>query len=194
MATAIDDGRNLHAGILPAHIQSPDALRTVHLVPRDRSQVDVLLDHIHRNFADRLSRIGVENHAPLVTQLADFSDWLQHANLVIRIHNRDQDGLVIHGALQVVQIDQAVFLHRHVGHAIAIFFQALAGVEHGLVLGDRSDDVVALLAIHFSHAFDGEVVTLGGARGEDNFFRGRAHQFGDPLARRLHALFGCPSE
>ena len=107
---------------------------------------------------------------------------------------RDQDRLVVHGALQVVEIDQAVLLHRHVGDAVAVLLQALAGVEHGLVLGDRGDDVVALLAVHLGDALDGEVVALGGAGGEDDFFGGRADQLGDALARGLHALFGGPAE
>ena len=107
---------------------------------------------------------------------------------------RDQDGLVVHGALQVVEIDQAVFLHRQVGDAIAVFFEALAGIEHGFVLGDRGDDVVAFLAVHLGHAFDGEVVALGRAGGEDDFFGGGADQLGDALARRLHAFFAGPAE
>ena len=107
---------------------------------------------------------------------------------------RDQDGLVIHGALEIFEIDQAVLLHRHVGHAVAIFLQALAGIEHGFVLGDRGDDVIALFAVHLGDALDGEVVALGGAGGEDDFFRGRADQLGDALARGLHAFFGSPSE
>ncbi len=76
---------------------------------------------------------------------------------------RDQDGLVVHGALQVVEIDAAVLLHRQIGDAEAVLLQPLAGVEHGLVLGGLGDDVVALLAIHLGHALDGEVVALGGA-------------------------------
>ncbi len=194
VAAAVDDGGNLHARILAAHIERADTLRPVHLVAGDRHQVDVLLVHIDRNLADRLRRVGVEDHAALATELADLGDGLQHADLVVGGHDRDQDGLVVHGALQVVEIDQAVFLHRQVGDAVAVLLQALAGVEHGLVLGDRGDDVIALLAVHLGDALDGEVVALGGAGGEDDFFRGRADQLGDALARRFHAFFGRPSE
>jgi hypothetical protein len=61
-------------------------------------------------------------------------------------------------SLQHVEIDQAVAHHRQIGDAIAVLLQALAGIEHGLVLGDRRDDVVALLGVHLGHALDGEVV------------------------------------
>ena len=50
-------------------------------------QVDVLLVHVDRNFADRLGRVGVEDHAALVTELADFGDRLQHADFVVGGHD-----------------------------------------------------------------------------------------------------------
>ena len=129
-----------------------------------------------------------------MAQRADLADRLQHADLVVGGHDGDQDRLVIHGALQIVEIDAAVLLHRQIGHAEAVLLQPLAGVEHGLVLGRLGDDVVALLAIHLGDALDGKVVALGGAGGEDDFFRGRADQLGDPLARLLDRLLGHPAE
>ncbi len=54
--------------------------------------------------------------------------------------------------------------------------------------------MVALLAVHLGHAFDGEVVAFGGARGEDDLFRSRADQLCDTLARQLNRFFGRPSK
>ena len=112
VAAAIDDGGNLHPRILAPHIQRADAFGAIHLVRRDRHDVDVHLVHVNRNLADCLGRVRVENHAALVAELADLGDGLHHADFVVRRHDRDQDGLVVHGALQFFQIDQAVFLHR----------------------------------------------------------------------------------
>ena len=106
---------------------------------------------------------------------------------------RDQDRLVVHGALQIVEIDQAVFLHRQIGDAVAVLLQALAGVEHRLVLGDRGDDVVALLAVHLGDALDGEVVALGGAGGEDDFLGVAPISLAMLFARGLHAPLRLPS-
>ena len=125
----------------------------------------------------------MEDHAAFAAQLADFRDGLQHADLVVGRHDRDQNRLVVHGALQIVEVNQPIFLHRQIGHAKAELLQMFAGIEHRLVLGDRSDDVVALLAVHLGDALNGEVVTFGGARGEDDLFRGRADQLCDTLAR-----------
>ena len=136
----------------------------------------------------------MEDDSALTAQLADFSDGLHHADFVVCRHDAHQDGLVIHGALQVFEIDQAIFLHRHVSDAISVLLQALAGIEHSLVLGNRGDDVVALLAVHLGYALDGEVIALGGTRSEDNFFGGGADQLGDALASCFYALFARPAE
>src|ERR1700687_2865262 len=53
VAAAVDAWRKLHARIFAPHIQRAHALRSVHLVTGDRHQVDVLLDHVDWNFANR---------------------------------------------------------------------------------------------------------------------------------------------
>ena len=89
---------------------------------------------------------------------------------------------------------QAVLLHRQIGDAVAVLLEALAGVEHRLVLGDARDDVVALLAIHLGDALDREVVGLGRAAREDDLLRVRADQIGDLLARLVDRFFRLPAE
>ena len=106
----------------------------------------------------------------------------------------NQNRLVVHGALQVFEIDQPVGLHRQIGHAIAVLLKPLAGVEHRLVLGHLGDDVVAALAIHLRDALDGQVVALGGAGGKDDLLGGCADQLGNLLARRLDGLLRLPSK
>ena len=153
-----------------------------------------MFDYVYWNLADRLCGIRVENDALFVTKFSNFRNRLQHTNLIVRSHDGDQDCLVIDRALQIVEVNQTIFLHRQIGHAIAVLFEALAGVEHSFVLGDGRDDVIALLAIHFGNTFDREIVAFGGARGEDNLFRGGADQFGNPLARSFNRLFAGPSK
>src|SRR5262249_7651017 len=99
MAAAVNDGRKLNPGPLAAHIQCAHTLGPVHLVRRDRNQVEILLDDVNWNLADRLGSIGVKDHAFLMTKLSDFRDRLQNANLVISSHDRDQDRFIVNGAL-----------------------------------------------------------------------------------------------
>ena len=86
------------------------------------------------------------------------------------------------------------FAHRQVRDAVAVLLEALARVDHRLVLGDRRDDVVPFLAIHLGDALDRQIVGLGCAAGEDDLLRVRADEIRHLLARLVHGFFGFPAE
>ncbi len=92
--------------------------------------------------------------------LSDFPDGLDGADLVVGEHHADENRLFRERLFDDGGIDQAVLAHVDVGHLEALLFQALAGVEHGLVLDGRSDDVLALAGVVLGDAFDREVVAL----------------------------------
>ena len=129
-----------------------------------------------------------------MAELADLGDGLQHADFVIGRHDGYQDGFVIHGPLQVFEIDEPVGLNREIGDAIAVLFKALAGIEHRLVLGDLGDDMVAALAVHFGDALDGQVVALGRSRSKDDLLGSGPDQLGNLLPRRFDGLLRLPSK
>jgi hypothetical protein len=138
---------------------------------------------------------GVQEHATLARDRADLGDRLHGADLVVGEHHRDEDRLVGDGSADVFRVDHAVRVDRQVGDLVALLLEALAGVEHGLVLDLRRDDVVALVLVELCHALDGEVVRLGGARGEDDLLRVLgAEQRRQALTRDAHGLFGDPAE
>lgn len=150
--------------------------------------------HVEGHLADALHRVRVEEHALLAGNLADLRDGLHRADLVVGEHHADQDGLVGDGLADVVRVDQALAVHLQVGDLVALFLEALAGVEHGLVLDHRGDEVVALVPIKLGHALEGHVVALGRAGGEHDLFRVlRADKGGDLLARGRHRLFRRPA-
>src|SRR5271170_6491575 len=159
--TAVNQRHDLHARILATHEERARAFRPVELVPGDGGDVDVHLVHIDRHFADRLHRVGVEDHAAFAADLADFRNRLQYADFVVGGHDRYQNRLVVDGALQVIEVNQAILLHGEIGNAKAVLLQMLAGIENRFVFGYRGDDVVALLAVHLGDTFDGEVVAFG---------------------------------
>ena len=68
-----------------------------------------------------------------MADLADFANRLQHANLVIGSHDGDQNVFFVDGALQVVEVNEAVCFYRQIGDAIAVLLETLAGVENCLV-------------------------------------------------------------
>src|SRR6266566_5771845 len=192
VTTTINDRANLNPWILAPHVQCTHTFWTVELVPRDRRQVDILLVHVYRNFADGLRCIGMEQYTTLTTDFPNLRDGLQHADLIVGRHDSHQDRLVVNRSLQIVKIDKPVFLHWEIGYAVSILLQALAGIEHRLVFCNRCDDVVALLFVHLGHALDGEVVTFGGAGSEYDLLRSGANQPSNALAGLLHRGFGHP--
>ena len=51
--------------------------------------------HVDGNLADGLHGVGVEEDALLVAELADLGDGLDDADLVVGVHDADEDGLVV---------------------------------------------------------------------------------------------------
>ena len=161
---------------------------------RDRGQVDLELVDVERHLADHLDGVGVKQHALLFRDRPNRRERLDDADLVVGGHDRDEDGLVGDRVSQLVEIDEAVLLHRQIGDAVAVLLEPLARVDHGFVLGHRRDDVIALLPVHLGDALDREVVGLGRAAREHDLFRVGADEIRDLLARRVDGLLGGPAE
>ena len=119
---------------------------------------------VHRNLADGLRRVGVEDDALLLGQLPDRGHVLDRADLVVRVHHRDEDRLVGHRLANRVELDQPVGSHGHVRHLEALALQPLADVQARPLLDGRGDDVVALLPVHLGDALHREIDRLGPAR------------------------------
>ena len=189
----VDERRDPHAG-LPAHVERAHALGAVDLVRRERHQVGLARVDAEGNLAGALHRVDVEEGAARLHHLADLVHRLHHADLVVGEHHRHQDGVRLHRRLDHLGGDQPVGERLQVGHLAALLLEALAGVEHALVLGLHGDDVVALVLVEVGDALDGEVVGLGGARGPDDLLAGGADEATHLLARLLDGLLGHPAE
>mmetsp|Transcript_40877 Transcript_40877/g.108166 ORF Transcript_40877/g.108166 Transcript_40877/m.108166 type:complete len:254 (-) Transcript_40877:75-836(-) len=175
-----------------SHVERSDALGAVELVRRDGEQVDLQRIDVDGHLADGLRRVHVEEDLFLAAKLADFGDGLDHANLVVCVHHRDQRRLRPNRRLERLEVDEAVCAHRQVGHVEALLLQPAARVEHALVLSDGRDDVVLLWMVELRHALDRHVVRLGGARGEDDLLRVGADERRHLLARRVDHLRRLP--
>ena len=71
-------------------VERANALGCIHLVPDDGEQVNVKLDDIDGELADSLGGIGVQEDAVLMGDGGEFGDRLQHAGLIIGVHDRHQ--------------------------------------------------------------------------------------------------------
>ena len=185
-----------HARLAPADVQRADPLRAVHLVRGERGEVDV---HLLRRRTSTLPipcTASVWSRTPRSRVILPISSsgWTVPISLFASI-TRDEDGLVGDRLLHVVRVDPPVLADAEVGDLEALLLEALAGVEDGLVLDHRRDDVVPLLLVELGDPLDREVVALGRARGEDDLLLVlRADELRDPLARVVDGLFRLPAE
>src|SRR5206468_3464318 len=171
VAAAIDHRRDPDARPLAPHVQRADALGTVDQMRRARQKVDAHGLDVDRDLADGLGGVGVEEDALSLGQLADGRDILDGADLVVGEHHGDQDGLVRERLADLLDVDETVGLHRHVGHLKPLPLEALERVDARALLDDGGDDVVAFLLVHLGRALEGEVDRLGAARGEHELLR-----------------------
>src|SRR5579884_3043475 len=75
-----------------------------------------------------------------------------------------------------------------------MFFHVLAAIKNGFVLSDCRDDVIAFAAIRLNHSLYGEVVTLRGAGGEDNFLSSSADGRSNLAAGCFDGACGFPAK
>ena len=134
--------------------------------------VDVLLLDVDVQVADGLNGVGVEGHARFLTDGADLPDGQDGADLVVGVHGGNQAGVGADGVLHLLSGDVVTLPDVQIGDFKALFFQLCQGVQHGVVLKGRGDDVG--LAPQFAPAgggADGLVVGLAAPGGEVNLFR-----------------------
>lgn len=100
--------------------------------------------------------------------VGDLSDGLDRTDLIVGVHDGDEDGRRRKSLFNVGGVHEAGFIYRHDGKAESLGFEIPADFDHGRMLDSGRDDVVASVAQSFSDAADGKVVRLGAAAGEDD--------------------------
>ncbi len=86
----------------------------------------------------------MERNAPLLHDLANFFDGKNHARLVIRIHDRDDCGLVRDSLAQIIQVQPALTVHQKLRDSVSFPAQVRRHVVHRRVLNARSDEMPLL--------------------------------------------------
>src|SRR5208282_6045252 len=107
VAAAVNDGGELHTGVAAANIQRANALGAVNLVAANGQQVDVVFLYVDRNLANGLHAVRGEENAVFLGDFADLGDGIDDANLVVGVHDGDQNGGRANGGFQLIQVDAA---------------------------------------------------------------------------------------
>ena len=177
-----------------ADVQRADALGSVELVAGHGEKIDAEVVRLHRDLADGLGAVAMHQHAVAVGDAGDLRDGLDCADLVVGVHDGDEDGLGGDGLLNLLRVDHAMFVDGEVGGADAVRLQVAAHLGHGRMFDRRGDDVVATVTVGFRNSLDGVVVGLGAAAGEDEIvFRATEHT-GNLLAGAVDSLTSGETE
>ena len=176
-----------------AHIEGANAFGAIGFVGGQAHQIDGQLGHVNLDFAGGLGCIDVEDDAALAAHVANRHDVLNDADFIVDMHHADERCVGTDRVFQLVQVEQAVFLHIQVGDFKTLALEFTHGVEHGFVLGFHSDQVLALGFVELRCAFDGQVVRLGGTRGPNDFTRISTNQVGHVNAGFFNGFFSFPA-
>ena len=74
----------------------------------DRKQIDLEFSHIHRDFSCGLHAVGVEVHVGFFGDSSDFLDWLDRSDLVVCVHDRDEDRIRPECGSNIIRFNKAV--------------------------------------------------------------------------------------
>ena len=155
----------------PDH-QGADALGTVELVGTEADEVQSERIRLQGDVAQGLGGIAVQANATLTADRRQFSQGLNHSDLVIGRHHADQSGLRGDRLLQLLGGDQPIGAWGQQGHPEALAPQLLQRVEHSVVLRGHADQMTG------SHgpgmAEQRQVVGFRGTAGEHDALRRQA--------------------
>ncbi len=177
---AVEEAGELDAG---ADEERPDALRRVELVPGQREEVDAEDPDVDGHLPDRLRGVGVDEDALLVREAGDLREVLDRPDLVVGVHDRDEDRLGRQRLRDVARVDAPRPVHRDAGDPEALLLEDGARLEDGRVLDGRGDDVAPLRPEEARDAVEDGVVPLRPPAREDDLLGPRAEERGDLAPR-----------
>jgi len=122
------------------------------------------------------------------------AEVLHHTDLVVHVHDRGQHGVGAQRRGEGRRLDQPGAAGREVGDTEALLLEALAGVEHGFVLGACGQDVAPAIGVGARDPEDRQVVGFGGAGGKHDLIRRGPEECRDLRARRSDARCGARTQ
>ena len=174
-----------------AAVQGAHALGAVELVSAHGQHIHAQLLDVHRDGTHSLHGIGVHPDAMLVSDLSDFLNGLDGADLVVGHHDADEGGIGADGSLHVLRADIALRGGLDIGDFKAQALQRSHAVHDGVVLKRTGDEVLLVLAcLGKGSALDRPVVSLRAAAGEEDLRRGSIDGLGHLRAAGVHKLLG----
>ena len=130
---------------------------------------------------EALDSVCMKADAPLSCDPSDLGNRLNRPDLIVRVHNGDQDRprrqRPSHVSGSIIPEPSAQYVTE--SHPFEVF----ASFEHGVVLKCRGYNVVALCPHCGGDPLEGEIITFRSASGKHDFVRFGKKERGDPVSR-----------
>src|SRR3990172_1894195 len=171
------------------YVERPDPFRRVHLVPGHRKKVHARFLDVGGNLPHRLRRVRVERNTGLPCDGGDLGDRLDGPDLIVCVHDRDEDRLRGDRLPDILRIDHPVPVDRQDGDLGPERFQEPARFDRGRMLDGSGDDMVSPVPVGEEDPLDGMVVRFAPAAGKHDLGRVATEEARHLPARFLHRIF-----
>src|SRR5262249_7639852 len=168
-----------------AYEQGSHSLGGINLMSGDRQKISAELADAGRNLADGLGGVGVEQDAVLLGDTGAILDRLNRADLVVCMHDADEDSAWRDGFAKIVGVDPPCSVHTQIGHPRALALEKSARPNDGWVLDPSADDMIAFVAKREEHAFKSKVICFAAPARENDLVFLAAEQRRHLPARRF---------
>src|SRR5260221_13915621 len=105
----------------------------------------------------------MERNLPGAADAANLCNRLNSAYLVVGIHDRDEGGLIGKCSTDIIGIEAAIAINKHISSFEAKTLQVLAGVQQSMVFYRRGKQGVPLFLRSKRYTFKRQVIALGNA-------------------------------
>ncbi len=105
----------------------------------------------------------MKEHFRLTADFTDTGDIVDHADLIIHVHDGDQRRVFTNRIGNLLGGNQPILTGLQIGDFEPLFFQVAARVKHSFVLDFRRHNVLSTGFIELGNPFNSEVVRFGSA-------------------------------
>lgn len=113
-------------------------------MPTHADQINSRAEEFLEVLRETLCRIDVKKGGMIPEHSCDGRDGLNHARLVIHMHDRDEKGVVPHGSEDVLRVDPAAGAPRETGDLESPSLEGVERLEDSLVLELCGHDVAPI--------------------------------------------------
>ena len=153
-------------------IQKSAAFRSMQLVSAHRQQIDTDTPRIDQHFPIRLHRVHMKQcfRRTLMDDLRDLLHRFDRTDLIVHMHDRNQNRIAAQHRPQLFRRHHAVFVHRQIAYLKAFFFECRHRIVHRRVFDHRRHNMPALPLLCARCPENRQIVAFRAARGKNNLF------------------------